>query len=85
MTTRTVKTKDVVMMATLSACKRAHVLYHAQYRHVDFVEEVDASDCVAQGEILWCGDDDGACELNALRDCQLYIARAGRQVQDEKI
>lgn len=54
---RTVETKDVMLVAAIGADEGAHVLDHAQDRHIDFLEEVDTSHSISQSKVLRRGND----------------------------
>jgi len=41
-----------MVMPAIAASESAHVLHHADDRDVDFLEEVDASDCVSECQVL---------------------------------
>ena len=58
---RTVKAKDVMVMTAIGANKGTHILHHAKYRNVDFLEEVDSSHGISEGKVLRCRDDHSAC------------------------
>ncbi len=77
--------KDLVPFVALAANVIAHVLDHAEDRNVHLGEHLNAAADVDQCDFLWRGDDDAAVEFHSLRDRQLRVAGAGRQVEDEAV
>ena len=72
-------------MAAISADVGAHILNHAEDRDADLLKHLQALAGVEQGDVLRCGDDDGAGDRHLLRQRQLDIAGAGRHVDDQVI
>ena len=64
---------------------QAHVLDNAENRNVDLLEHLEALARVHQRDVLRRGDDHRTGDRHALRQRQLNVASAGRQVDDEVI
>ena len=62
-----------------------HVLHNAQHRHIHMLtqEHAHAFASIGKRHLLWCGHDHGACDGKRLNQRQVYVARAGRHVDDE--
>ena len=69
----------------LAAHVHRHVLHDAQDRHADLLEHLDALLGVEQRDVLRRGDDHRAGHRHALRQGQLDVAGAGRQVDDQVV
>ena len=72
-------------MTALAADMQRHVLDDAEHRHVDLLEHPQTFARIGKRDVLRRGDDDRARERHPLREGQLDIARAGRQVDDEVV
>ena len=72
-------------MAAVAADVDAHVFDHAKHRDVDFAEHFDAFLAVQQGDVLGCGDDDGAGYRDFLGQGELDVAGAGGHVDNEVV
>src|SRR5260221_7858775 len=77
--------KDLVAMVTLAAQVIAHVLDHAENRHMNFLEHRNAALDVEQRNVLRRRHDHAAIQRNTLRDRQLRVAGAGWQVEYQAI
>ena len=77
--------KDVFGMTALAAHMDSHVFHDPQNRHTYFLEHANALQGVNQGDVLRRGDDDSACQGNALAQGQLDIAGTRGHVDDEVI
>ena len=62
-----------------------HVLDDAEDRHADLLEHLDALPGVDQGDVLRRRHDHRAGERHPLRERQLDVAGAGRQVDDQVV
>ena len=63
----------------------AHILDDAQNRHADLLEHMNRFARVLERDVGRCGDDDGTGERRGLNQDELYVAGAGRQIDDEVI
>ena len=77
--------KDMLFMATAGADMGRHVFNHAQDRHVQLVEHINAFARINQCHILRGGDDHGTIHLRLLGQGHLHITGAGRQIHDQHI
>src|SRR6218665_2261526 len=75
--------EDMLQMAAVAADMGRHVLDDAQDGHTHLLEHPDALFRVEQRNVLRRGDDHGACHRHALAQRELYVASAGRHVDDE--
>lgn len=98
---RSIQTEYVVLVSTVGTDECAHVLNDTQDRHVDFLKQIHASNCVPQCQILRCRNNYGAfaalvgvmieeccvltCQLNTLSDRELHIASSRRHVKYQQI
>src|SRR5438552_2156646 len=65
--------KQLVFLGAVRADEVAHVLDHADDRHLELFEHRHALGHVLQGDVLWRGDDDHARERDQLRQAQRGI------------
>ena len=72
-------------VAAVAADVDAHVFHHAQHGYVHLAEHFDAFFAVQQGDVLGCGDDNGAVYRDFLGDGELDVARARGHVEDEVV
>ena len=79
------RAEQFVALAAIGADEIAHVLDHAENRAVQLVEHRDRPRRVEQRHVLRRGDDHRAVERDLLRERELRIAGAGRQIDDQKI
>src|SRR5205814_6672861 len=77
--------EDVLATPALRAHVVAHVLDQPEYGHLEFLEHGDGFRGHGQGQVLRGRDDHRAGERNGLREAQLNVARAGRQVHYQVI
>src|SRR3569832_510752 len=75
--------EDVFGMAALAANVDAHVLDDAEHRHLYLFEHLETLAGVQQGDVLRRGDDDRAAHRDALRERELNITGARRQIHHE--
>lgn len=73
------------MAVAVRTREQRHVLHEPQDRHVYLAEHVDALDGVPHGERVRRRDDDGPVQHHLLRDAQLRVAGAGRQVEHQDV
>ena len=76
--------EDLVALAVV-ADEVAHVLDDAEHRHAHLAEHLQPLAGVDQADVLRRRDDDGAGQRGRLRQRQLGVAGAGRQVDDQVI
>ena len=76
---------EYVMALAVRADEVAHVLDDAEHRHAHLAEHFQALASVDQADVLRRCDDDGAGQRSRLRQRQLGVARAGRQIDYEII
>ena len=67
------------------AGKAAHVFNDAKDRHLDLLHHPDAAPRDLEADILRCGDDNCPGQRKALRQRQLRVASARRQIEHQKI
>ncbi len=67
----------------MAADERAHVFDDAEQRHVHLLEHGHALPDIVQGDFLRRGHGDGAGQRDHLREGELHIAGAGRQVEQQ--
>jgi hypothetical protein len=79
------RAEQVFDVAAVAADVHAHVLHHTQHRHVHLLEHLEPLARVGQGNVLRCGDDDGAGNGNTLRQCELDVTRARGHVDDQVV
>ncbi len=82
---RTAVSKNIRTCAATWAKKIAHVLDHAEHRHVNALEHCNAPARVNQREVLRRGNDDCTFQWHLLRNCELCVAGAGRHVDDHEV
>ena len=82
---RAAMAEDVMGMAAIGADEHAHILDHAQDRHLGLLEHGDALAGVDQGDVLRRGDDHRAFQRHALGDGELGVAGARRHVQHQHV
>ena len=75
--------EDRLLPAASGAHEHAHVLDDAEHRDFDPLEHLEALARVGEGDVLGGGDDDRAAHRDALREGELDVPGAGRQVDDE--
>mgnify|MGYP000111638635 FL=1 len=61
----------------------AHIFHYTQNRHLDLLEHLQALARVEEGDVLRCGDNHRAADRNFLRQRELGVAGARRQVDDQ--
>ena len=81
----TVLAKDVFFVAAVRAAEHGHVLDHAQHRHRDLLEHLQALAGVQQGDVLRGGDDDGGGQRRTLADAQVDVAGARGHVDHQVV
>ena len=72
-------------MAAGGTAVTGHVLDHAEHAHIHFAEHGDGAAGIDEGEILRGGDDERAIGLELLRERELHVAGAGRQIDDQHV
>ncbi|MCW0460321.1 hypothetical protein NB717_001389 [Xanthomonas sacchari] len=72
-------------MAALAAGVHRHVLDDAQHRHLDLLEHLQRLLRVQRGDVLRGGDDHRTGHRDLLRQGQLDVAGAGRQVDQQVV
>src|SRR5215469_13239024 len=77
--------ENLVAMAAFPTQVVAHVFDHAEDRHVDLAEHLDAPFNVEQRQVLRSGDHYSARERDALGDGQLRVAGPGGKVQHQAV
>jgi hypothetical protein len=77
--------ENLVAMVALAANVIAHVLDHAEHRHVNFLEHRDSALDVEQRDLLRRRHNHAAVKRHALGDRELRVTRAGRQVEHQAI
>jgi hypothetical protein len=77
--------EDVLGVAAVAAHVHRHVLDDAQYRHLHLLEHAQRAARVQQRDVLRRGDDDRGGDRHALRQRELDVARARRQVDHQVI
>ena len=63
----------------------AHVLDHAEHGRVHLLEHLDAAPDVGQRDVLRRRDDDAAGDRHLLRERELHVAGAGREVDHQDV
>src|SRR3546814_15507207 len=71
------------VVAMIAAVVPRHVFDDAEYRHLDTTEHLQALLCVEQCDFLRRGDNHRTADRNLLRQRQLDVASAGRQIDDQ--
>ena len=77
--------KDVGLMVAMGTDEPAHVLHEPQHRDVHLVEHRLRLDGVGQGHVLRRGHYHRAADADLLRDGELDVAGAGRQIEDQVV
>src|SRR5262249_43235756 len=77
--------EDVDGLGAVRAGKARHVFDHAEDFHVDLAEHFDGFANVGEGNDRRRGNHYCAGNRDGLNECELYVAGAGRKVDDEVI
>src|SRR5258706_9679138 len=77
--------EDVLGVPALRADVDRHVLDDADDRDADLLEHLEALPRIDEGDVLGRGDDHGAGDRHLLREGELDVAGAGRQVDHEVV
>lgn len=72
-------------MSTIRTDKRTHILHQPQNRHSHLLQHGHSAHGIPQSQILRSRNNHGASEGYALRQCQLHISRARRQIYHEHV
>src|SRR5688572_6190622 len=77
--------EDLLAMPAFRAEKVGRVLDDPEHRYVDLLKHRKALPRVDERDVLRGRDDDRARQVDLLRQGELRVSRAGRQVDDEKV
>ncbi len=77
--------KEIIALAAVGALEVAHVLDHAEQRTMDLAEHAHGTQGVGERNLLRRADDNDTVEGNQLRERELGVAGAGREVDHQEI
>src|SRR3989441_11418974 len=81
----TAREEDLGALAAVRADEVAHVLDHAEHRDADPLEHLRAAQAVPHRDLLRGRHDERAADVHRLRERQLRVACAGREVHEEVV